>query len=166
MILQEELIERQEKDSGYLITAYPRLYKKVISEMIEPFVGKKFSKVMSPEMRGILFGPTIAYKMNLPFVIIVKGERIPSEFVIGKDFMDYTKKKKRLEIAKITINKGDKVLLVDDTLESGASARTIIKLIEKLGGKVTGISIVYNKLNKKNEEFFKKYNLHYLVKLR
>lgn len=165
MKLQEELKERQEKDSGCLITAYPKLYKKVIEEMINPFDNKNFSKVMSPEMRGIWFGPTIAYKMKLPFITIMKGGRIPSRFVIGKNFKDYTKKEKRLEVAKITINKGDKILLVDDTFDSGESGKTIIKLIEKLGGKVTGISIIYNKLKKKDEEFFKKYNLHYLVRI-
>lgn len=165
MKLQEELKERQEKDSGCLITAYPKLYKKVINEMIKPFENEKFSKVISPEMRGIWFGPTIAYKMKLPFITIMKGGRIPPQFVVGKDFKDYTNKKKRLEVAKITVEKGDKILLVDDTFDSGASGKTIIKLIEKLGGRIMGISIVYNKLNKKDEEFFKKYNLHYLVKI-
>lgn len=166
MKLQEELRERMEKDSGYLITSFPKLYKKVINEMIKPFKEKKIDKIMSPEMKGMFFGPTMAYKLGVPFVSIMKGGRIPKQFVEGESYKDYSKKEKRLEIAKRTVNKGERILLVDDVFETGQSGKTAIKLIEKLGGKVVGISIVYNKLNKKDEEFIKKYNLHYLIKLK
>jgi len=166
MEIQEELKKRMKEDSGYLITTYPKLYRKVIEQMISPFKEKKFDKVMSPEMKGMLFGPTIAYKLKLPFVSIIKKGRIPENFVISKSFVDYSKKQKTLQIAKITVKKNDKILIIDDVFDSGKSGRAIISLIEKLGGKVIGISVVYNKLNKMDEGFFKKYNFHYLVKLK
>lgn len=164
--LENDLKQRMKKDSGYLITTYPKLYKEVIRKMIEPFAGKKIDKVMSPEMKGMLYGPTIAYNLNVPFVSILKEGRIPKRYVVSKSFKDYSGKEKTLQIAKRTIRKGQNVLIVDDVFDSGESGRAIISLIKKLGGKVVGISVVYNKLNKKDEEFFNKYNFHYLVKMK
>jgi len=166
MKIEKVLKLRMKKDSGYLITADPPLYKKVIDEMIKPFSKKKITKIMSPEMKGMLFGPTIAHKLGLPFVSIIKGGRIPKRFVISKSFKDYSKKEKSIEIAKRTIKKNDKILIVDDVFETGETGKAIIDIIERLGGKVIGISIIYNKLKKKDEDFFKKYNFHYLVKLK
>jgi len=161
-----ELTERMKKDSGYMITAYPRLYNKVITELAKPFRKEKFDKIMSPEMKGMLFGPTVAYNLKKPFVCIIKQGRVPESFVVGKRFKDYSKKYKTLQIAKPTIKKNEKILIIDDFFESGESGKAIISLIEKLNGKVVGISIIYNKLKKEDEEFFKKYNFHYLLKVK
>ncbi len=164
--LEKKLKQRMKRDSGYLITAYPSLYKEVITKMIQPFNKMKIDKIMSPEMMGMLFGPTIAYILNLPFISIIKKGRIPENLVISKSFVDYSKKDKTIQIAKRTVKKGDRILIVDDVFDSGETGKAIVHLIKKLGGKVIGISVVYNKLNKKDEGFFNKYNFHYLVKLK
>lgn len=166
MNFQEELKERLEKDSGYLVTCYPNLYKKVIDKIIEPFQNKIITKIMSPETKGLFYGPTIAYKMKLPFVTIFKSGRVPKEFVVSSSYKDYSKKSKSIDIGKITVRKDDKILLVDDIMETGESAKSAIKLIEQLGGEVIGISVVYNKLSKEKERYFNKYNLKYLVKVK
>lgn len=166
MDLKKELRKRMHEDSGYLIANYPKLFKKVIDELTFPFGGKNIDKVMSPEMMGLFYGPTVAYKLNKPFVIILKSGRVPKELVISKKYKDYSKKLKSLDVAKITLVKGDRVLFVDDVFETGESAKAAIGLIEQLGGKVVGISVVYNRLEKKDEEFFKKYNFHYIVKMK
>lgn len=164
--MKTKLKERMEKDSGYLIPAYPQLYRKIISQMIKPYKNEKIDKIISPEMKGILYAPTIAYRLGIPFIPLFKEGRIPKKFVIGKTFVDYSKKKKRIEVGKITIKKGDRILFVDDAFESGKSGRAIIELIERLGGKIVGISIIYNKLSENNEKFFNKYNFHYLIKIK
>lgn len=165
-VLKKKLRERMKKDSGFLVTAYPQLYRETINKMIEPFNKKDFDKIMSPEMKGMFFGPTIAYKWNLPFISIIKKGRVPEEFVLSKSYVDYSKKRKTLQIAKITINKGDKIFLVDDVFDSGESGKAIIEMIEKLGGEVKGISIIYNKMTKEEENFFNKYNFNYLVRMK
>ena len=163
--MKKELIERMEMESGALITAYPKLFKRIISELIKPYKKLKINKVMGIESKAYLYGPIIAIRLNLPFVPIFKSGRIPKQFVLQKKFKDYSKKEKSIDVGRITVKKGDRILLVDDVLETGASAKAAIKLIEKLGGKVVGVSIIYNKLNKKEESFFQKYNLNYLVKM-
>lgn len=165
--LKYELRKRMYKDSGSLITAYPKLFKKVITDLIKPFRNEEVDKVMSPEMKGIFYGPTVAYVLNKPFIPIFKSGRIPKQFVISKKYKDYSEKTKSIDVGKITLKKGDKVLLVDDAFETGESAKAAISLIEELGAIVVGVSIVYNGLKKKKDEnFFKKYNFHYLVKMK
>lgn len=165
MRIQEELNKNWEENSGYLISANKNLYQEVIKKMIKPFKNKGINKVMAIDMKGLIYGSTIAYRLKLPFVPILKGGKVNKKFVIRKKFIDYSKKKKSIEIGKITVKKGDKILLVDDVFETGNVGRTAIYLIEKLGGKIKGISVVYNKLKSKDEKFFKKYNYHFLIRL-
>ncbi len=153
------------KDSGYLITGYPSLYKEVIYKMIRPFKNERITKIMAPEMQGIVYGTLIAYILNVPFIPILKSGRVPKKYVLSRKYEDYSKKLKSLDVAKISVKKGDRILFVDDILETGESAKVSIQMIEKLGGKLIGISTIYNRLSEKNESFFKKYNYHYLVKL-
>ena len=106
----------------------------------------------------------IAYELKLPFVPIIKGGKVNKRVVIGKTFTDYSKKKKSLEIGKGTVTKKDKILLVDDVFETGAAGKVAVGLIEKLGGKIKGISIVQTKLKPEDEAFFRKYDFHYITK--
>jgi adenine phosphoribosyltransferase len=163
--MKKELIKRMQLDSGCLITAHPILYRKIISKLIKPFKDKKITKVVAIESKGYLYGPLIAYKLKVPFIPVFKSGRIPKQFVEQRKFKDYSKSIKSINVGKITIKKGDKIFLVDDVFETGESAKAAIKIIEKLGGKIVGISIIYNKMNQNEESFFKKYNLNYLVKM-
>lgn len=166
MNLQEELKKQMSESSGYLITANPILFKKVIDEMVKPFKKEKIDKIISPETKGLFYGPTAAHILNKPFIAIFKSGRVPQQFVVSKKYKDYTEKEKSIDLGKITISKGERILLIDDTFESGESGKAAINLIEKLGGKVVGISVVYDKLNSKNEKYFKKYNFKALVKIK
>lgn len=166
MKIKDLLKKHYKENSGYLVLSNSELHKKVINEMIKPFKNKRFTKVMAAEMKGLLYGPTIAYKLNLPFVPILKDGRVPKDVVISRRFKDYSKKTKSLQVGKITVGKGDRILLVDDIYETGETGKNVIEMIEELGGSVEGISVVYNKFSKKDEDYFKRYNFHYLVKQR
>jgi adenine phosphoribosyltransferase len=159
----KQLGEHIKKDSVYSLLSHKDLFEEIIKKMIKPFENKRITKGVAPEMKGLFYGPIIAYELHLPFIAILKKERI-SRGDSSISYKDYSKKRKGLGIEKKAIKKGDKILLVDDIFETGEIGKAIIKLIEKKGARVKGISIVYNKLNKKNEDFFKKYNLHYLIK--
>lgn len=166
MKIKENLLKNMQENSGYLLSMDYKLYKEVILKLTKPFINKKIDKVVSPEMKGMLYGPLVAQKLKIPFAPIFKAGRVPKKFVIGKKYVDYSNKQKGLEIGKIEIKKGDRVLFVDDEFESGASGKAVIKMVEKLGGKIRGISIIYNKLTENEEKFFKKYHLNYLIKLK
>lgn len=158
-----ELKKKINKGSVYSLTYSKNLFQNVIKKMTRPFQNQRITKVVAPEMKGLLYGVVIAYKLKLPFIIILKKERL-SRNDLSISYKDYSKKFKGLGFEKNFIKKGDKILLVDDIFETGETGKAIIKLIEKTGAQVKGISIVYNKLRKEEEDFFKGYNFHYLIK--
>jgi len=158
---EKQLKEKIKKESVYLMTSHQRLYSEIINRMTKPFINKGITKVASPEVKGLFYAPCIAYKLKLPFVTLLKKERL-SRGDISESYKDYSKTKKILGIGKNTIKKGEKILLVDDIFESGKSGKASIKLIEKTGAKIKGISIIYNKLKKDDEGFFKKYDFNHL----
>jgi len=158
---KKKLKEKIKKESVYMITSHQKLYFQIINEMSKPFLNKGITKIVSPEVKGLFYAPCIAYKLKLPFVTLLKKERL-SRGDISESYKDYSKTKKILGIGKNTIKKGEKILLVDDIFESGKSGKASIKLIEKTGAKIKGISIIYNKLKKDDEGFFKKYDFNHL----
>ncbi|MEI6774955.1 MAG: phosphoribosyltransferase family protein [bacterium] len=79
--------------------------------------------------------------------------------ILKNSFTDYTKTIKSFEINKSAIKRGDKVLLVDEWIETGSQMKSAIGLIEKLGGKVIGITTIYAERNQQTNILFDKYNL-------
>ncbi len=165
MEIERELKVRMNEDSGCLVSAYPDLYKKVIHNLLKPFRNINIDKVVAPEAKGLFYGPIVAYELNKPFVAIFKSGRVPKQFVLSKKYKDYSKKIKSIDVGKITIKKGENILFIDDVFETGESAKAAINIIEKLGGNIVGISIVYNKMNNREQSFFKKFKFNYLVKM-
>ncbi|MBI2581899.1 hypothetical protein HYV87_02075 [Candidatus Woesearchaeota archaeon] len=153
--------------SDYLIPNDKKVYQKTIEELVKPFKKLGINKVVAIDMKGLMYGPVIANKLKVALVPILKGGKIKNrQKALVKDFIDYSGKNKSIEMFKSSIKKGDKVLLVDDWFDSGNTGKAAITLIEELGGKVKGISVIFNQLNPRQEKFFKRYNYHYLVKLK
>lgn len=163
--LEKELIKIISIKSDYLIPSHNKIYQKIISELLKPLKKLPATKVVATDMKGLMYGPIIANKLKLPFVPILKGNkiRLRNQIIKGKPFTDYSKKEKSVEMFKNSITKKDKVIIIDDWFESGKTGRSAIKLIEKLGGKVIAISVVFNQLKPKDREFFDKYNYNFLV---
>jgi len=166
--LENELIKIMSTESDYLIPNHNEVYFKVISELIKPIQNLSATKVVAIDMKGLMYGPIVANKMKLPFVPILKGNKIKSRKSVlkGNTFVDYSKSKKSIEMFKDSISKNDKIVLIDDWFDSGRTGKSAIKLIEKLGGKVVGISVIFNQLKPKDKDFFDKYNYHFLAQLK
>jgi adenine phosphoribosyltransferase len=163
---QKELMDVFKAEREYSFPMHPEIFQQIIEEMMRPFKDVPINKVVAAETKGLLFGPIIAYKLKVPFVTIYKGNKIVDrDCVIKKEFTDYSKKTKSIEMIKTTIDKKDKILLVDDWFDSGNTARAAISLIEGFGGKILGCSVIFNQLKQEDEAFFNKYNYHYIIKL-
>jgi adenine/guanine phosphoribosyltransferase-like PRPP-binding protein len=165
--LAKDLLEFVANNSDYLIPSESFLYQRVICEMIKPMKKINATKVVAMEMKGLLYGPIIAHKLNLPFVPILKSGKIRSKkvkMVKGSSFVDYSKSRKAFEMFNNSVH-GDKVILVDDWFQSGKTGKSTIKLIEKLGGKVVFISVIFDQTTSVDQIFFNKYNYHYLARV-
>lgn len=147
----------------YLIPSDGKLFKEIITKMSEPYKNIKFDKVIGLETRGFFYGPVIAERLGKGFIPVFKKGKI--ENPISTDcYIDHSGTEKCLEMITDSIEKNEKVIIVDDWFETGKTGKAIVNLIEKLGGKIVGISIIYNQMSQKDEDFFKQYNLHYLLK--
>jgi adenine phosphoribosyltransferase len=116
----------------------------VFNEVIESLVSSikvDFDKVAGIDALGFILGTGIALKMNKGFIPLRKGGKLPCE-ADSVDFIDYTGNKKNLEMRKEIIEKGTRVLLVDEWIETGAQIDASIKLIERQGGTVVGIASI------------------------
>lgn len=94
-------------------------------------------KVVGIESRGFIFGGMLAERLNVGFVPVRKPGKLPGE--TEKEFYDLEYGKDSIEIHKDAIRPGDKVLIHDDLLATGGTAKAAINLVEKLGGEVVGV---------------------------
>lgn len=96
--------------------------------------------VVGSESRGFVFGTPVAYKLGKGFVMARKKGKLPRETVSETYDLEYGTA--TLEMHKDSIKPGMKVFLVDDLVATGGTTAAIIKMVEKLGGKVVKIGFV------------------------
>ena len=141
------------------------LRPEVFSYCVETFVTR--SRAIAPDLivaiesRGFIFGPTLAYKMNLPFVPIRKSGKLPYHTEEVKYELEYGSD--ILQIHADAIRPGQRVLLVDDLIATGGTIRASQNLIEKMGGTVSGENAVILLKELCKTEILEEENLFYLV---
>jgi adenine phosphoribosyltransferase len=118
----------------------PEGLKLSIHELMHLLEGVEFDVVAGTEARGFLFGMPIAYNKHKSFIPIRKKGKLPRETISKKFDLEYGSAE--LEIHKDAIFPGQRVVLVDDLLGTGGTARAAVDLIEELGGKVVKIIFV------------------------
>lgn len=105
-----------------------------IDELARRYADMKIDKIAGIEARGFIIGAPLAYALGKGFVPIRKKGKLPAE-TIGHDYeLEYGTD--RIEIHTDAIEKGERVLLVDDLIATGGTAEAACKLIEKIGGNI------------------------------
>lgn len=108
--------------------------------LVESLKGQKIDKVVGVESRGFLFGMLLAQELNAGFVPVRKPNKLPSETISASYALEYGTD--TLEIHKDAIQKGDKVLIHDDVLATGGTAKAVCELVEKLGGEIVQLNFL------------------------
>ena len=118
----------------------PRGFRMTIDQMLHPYAGRKFDKVVGLEARGFIIGGAIAHHLTLGFVPIRKKGKLPGATISEAYQLEYGEAV--MEIHDDAIQPGEKVLVVDDLLATGGTAAAGIKLIERLGGEIVGCAFI------------------------
>ena len=118
----------------------PRAFRRAVDEMVQPYAGLKIDKVAGLEARGFILGGAVAHQLSAGFIPLRKKGKLP-HLVLGEDY-DLEYGKDRIEIHIDAIEKGERVLLVDDLIATGGTAFAGIKLLERAGAIVVGCSFV------------------------
>ena len=101
-----------------------------------------FDKVAAIESRGFVFASTVSHLLRKPFILLRKKNKLPAD-VHSVDFeLEYGKA--TIEVHKDSIEKNDRVLVIDDLIATGGTAEAAAKLIEISGGKVAAFIFVIN----------------------
>jgi len=118
----------------------PAGFHATVDDLAQRYKDVKIDKIAGIESRGFILGAPLAYAMGKGFVPIRKKGKLPAE-TIGHDYeLEYGTD--RIEIHTDAIQKGEKVLLVDDLIATGGTAEAACKLIEKIGGQIVGCCFI------------------------
>jgi adenine phosphoribosyltransferase len=140
----------------------PLSFNALINEMTELFSDLEVDIVVGPESRGFIFATPVAFNLGAGFVPVRKPGKLPFETEKHEYSLEYGIDS--LEIHKDAIEKGMKVLVIDDLLATGGTVSATAQLIEKLGGEVVGLGFFIELLDLKGREKLKKYNVKSIVK--
>lgn len=108
--------------------------------LARPFRHMDIDHVVGLESRGFLFGTNLAQDLHAGFVPIRKPGKLPAETVSASYELEYGED--TIEIHRDAFGTGDRVLIHDDLIATGGSARAATELVEKLGAKVVGYSFI------------------------
>ena len=108
--------------------------------LAEPFVDKGISAVCGMESRGFIFGVPVAERLGVGFVPIRKPGKLPAETIRQEYALEYGTD--ALEIHKDALTASDKVLIIDDLLATGGTARATVDLVRATGAEVAGAAFV------------------------
>jgi adenine phosphoribosyltransferase len=129
----------QFKDVSTLM-ADPRLMNEVLDELVVRASGLGITKVAGIESRGFLFGPALAMRLSVPFVMIRKEGKLPYEKLSCSYELEYGKAV--VEVHKDAFIRGDRVLIHDDLLATGGTVVAAAELIRQFGAKVASLSFL------------------------
>jgi adenine phosphoribosyltransferase len=118
--------------------------------------------VLGIEARGFIFGPALAYRLNAGFVPVRKPGKLPAETAKYDYALEYGTG--TLEIHRDAIQRGQRVLIVDDLLATGGTAEATVNLVKSLGGKVAGLGFVVELDFLKGREKLKQYDVFSLLR--
>jgi adenine phosphoribosyltransferase len=118
----------------------PAGLKATIDALSAPYADSQIDAVVGIESRGFILGSAVAQQLGAGFVPVRKPGKLPAKAI--KEVYELEYGKDAIEIHADAIEKGQRVLIVDDVLATGGTAAAAAKLVEKLGGKVAGLSFV------------------------
>ena len=116
------------------LLASPEAVKECLSLLVSSLEGKKIDKVVGVESRGFFFATLLAHELNVGFIPVRKPKKLPFMTISASYQLEYGTD--NLEIHSDSIKKGDKILIHDDVLASGGTAKAVCELVEKLGGEI------------------------------
>jgi len=115
-------------------------FRSCIKTIAEYYKNDGIDYVAGIESRGFIIGSALAYEMGKGFVQIRKAGKLPFETVSEPYSLEYGSQ--TLEIQKDAIEKGKRVLVVDDLIATGGTAEAACRLVERIGGKVAGVAFI------------------------
>lgn len=136
-------------------------FSSAVEELLKKIGKLRVDKVAGIDARGFILAGILANKLNAGLVMVRKKGKLPFETQTMEYDLEYGKG--TLEIHKDSIKKNERVLLVDDVLATGGTMSATVELIEKMGGKISGVVFLIILDYLPGRKRLSKYNLISLV---
>ncbi len=136
-------------------------YATLIDQLAEHYIGKQVDLILGMEARGFIFGPALAYRLNAGFVPVRKPGKLPAATARVEYDLEYGSN--ALEVHKDAIEKGQRVLIVDDLLATGGTAQATAQLATTLGAQIAGLGFVVELDFLKGRDKLKPYDVFSLL---
>jgi len=140
----------------------PEGYKLAIDTMAEPYRGQGIALVVGIESRGFILGSAIADRIGAGFVPVRKVGKLPAKTIRASYALEYGTDS--LEMHSDAIEKGQKVLVVDDVIATGGTARATVDMVRQLGGDVHGVAFLIELLALNGRAQLEGENVHAVLK--
>ena len=118
-------------------------------------------KIVCIDARGFIFGAVLAYKMGIGCVMVRKKGKLPPETIQEEYTLEYGTNV--VEISKHAIQKGERIVIVDDLIATGGTVAAAARLVESLGGEVIECAFVIDLPDLKGKEKIKQYEVFTLT---
>ena len=132
----------------------PKAFNFAIDRIVEISKKIEFDKVSAIESRGFIFASNVSYLTNKPLILLRKKNKLPS----GRHSVDFQLEygEATIEVHKDSVEKNEKILIIDDLIATGGTAEAAAKLIEMSGGTVAGFIFIINLFDLPGNNLLKK----------
>ncbi|PKD39664.1 adenine phosphoribosyltransferase [Methylomonas sp. Kb3] len=139
----------------------PATLRLAVHQLLHPFLGRDITAVAGMEARGFIFGSLVAWELGIPFIPLRKPGKLPYDVQSVSYDLEYGSAE--LEVHIDAVDSNDKVLLIDDLLATGGTAKASCELIEKLGATVVACAFVVELDFLQGREKLGNYEVHALL---
>ncbi len=122
------------------LLAEPEGFRTTIDALCAPYKGQDVSLVVGIESRGFILAAAVADRLGAGFCPIRKPGKLPAKTIRESFSLEYGTD--AIEIHEDAIRKGQRVLIVDDVLATGGTARAAVRLVKRLGGELEGVAFL------------------------
>ena len=139
----------------------PKAFKAICSIFYKRYVNEKVDKIVGIDARGFLFGSVLAYELGIGFIPIRKKGKLPYNTI--SEFYSLEYGEETIEIHEDAIERGDRVVIIDDLMATGGTIAASTALVEKLGGAILECAFVLELPDLKGREKMSDHNLFAII---
>ena len=118
----------------------PASFQRMVDLLAHRYVGKKIDLVVGIEARGFIVGAALAYKLGAGVVLVRKPGKLPHKTHRASYTLEYGED--TLEIHQDAIEKGQNVIIADDLLATGGTAKAVVGLVDSMGGNIVECAFI------------------------
>ena len=119
---------------------HPAGFRCTVDELVHPFAGGDINRIAGIEARGFILGGAVAHQLSIGFIAVRKKGKLPWQTISVEYELEYGTDE--LEIHIDSIEKGDRILIIDDLIATGGTAIATTQLVRDAGGEVVGASFI------------------------